>query len=164
MIGVAIPAKERPIVAEFFELFKTPWEFYRSGERYDVVLCTSDNICTEAAGLVLMLSGEPTSFETEQKVCVKSRPGGFVVSSEGDRLPDLWQPGNVSRSLESSFERGRDARAGCLCEPEQSDNDHPGRLQFVRGKCAFLLTVGQPAVNAGIPTLDNHIALVAWLD
>src|SRR5258708_31438429 len=87
MIGVAIPAKERPIVAEFFELFKTPWEFYRSGERYDVVLCTSDNICTEAAGLVLMLSGEPTSFETEQKVCVKSRPGGFVVSSEGDRLP-----------------------------------------------------------------------------
>src|SRR5258708_1669127 len=163
MIGVAIPAKERPIVAEFFELFKTPWEFYRSGERYDVVLCTSDNICTEAAGLVLMLSGEPTSFETEQKVCVKSRPGGFVVSSEGDRLPIY---GNLARC------RGRE-------NPLLKEEGPQEPVAFVSGSRAttiigvgynlfeevrFLLTVGQPAVNAGIPTLDNHIAwLRGWI-
>ena len=60
MIGVAVRADERDIVAEFFELFKTLWEFYRSGVRYDVVLCTSDDYRCEASRLLLVLGGAAT--------------------------------------------------------------------------------------------------------
>ena len=31
MIGVIADPAEHDVVREFFELFKTPWEFYRSG-------------------------------------------------------------------------------------------------------------------------------------
>src|SRR5437870_1230635 len=38
MIGVVARAEEHDIVREFFELFKTPWEFCRDNERYRVLL------------------------------------------------------------------------------------------------------------------------------
>ena len=38
MIGVAVQPNERAIVAEFFELFKTPWEFL-SERQDDTTLC-----------------------------------------------------------------------------------------------------------------------------
>ena len=31
MIGVIADPAEHNVVREFFELFKTPWEFYRAG-------------------------------------------------------------------------------------------------------------------------------------
>jgi hypothetical protein len=38
MIGVLSAPSEHPAVREFFELFKTPWEFYARDRTYDVVL------------------------------------------------------------------------------------------------------------------------------
>ena len=32
MIAVHADEAERAVVAEFFELFKTPWEFFRDGD------------------------------------------------------------------------------------------------------------------------------------
>ena len=87
MIGVAVQPDERGIVAEFFELFKTPWEFYRGGERYDVVLSTSDYFHAERRQLVVILAGAATPFDATQNTPVKSRQGGFVISDEGKRLP-----------------------------------------------------------------------------
>src|SRR5947199_147808 len=40
MIGVVCPEGQRNFVAEFFEFFKTPWEFYRPERSYDVLLAT----------------------------------------------------------------------------------------------------------------------------
>ena len=40
MIGVIANLTEYGVVCEFFELFKTPWEFYQSNQRYKVLLCT----------------------------------------------------------------------------------------------------------------------------
>ena len=39
VIGVIANPSDAPVVREFFELFKTPWEWYRHGSTYDVVLC-----------------------------------------------------------------------------------------------------------------------------
>ena len=71
MIGVAVQPGEQVIAAEFFELLKTPWEFCRYGERYDVVLCTSGNYVCETSQLLLILSGEPTPFDMDLKVQVR---------------------------------------------------------------------------------------------
>ena len=42
MIGVVCPESQRDFVIEFFEFFKTPWEFYRGERSYDVLLATED--------------------------------------------------------------------------------------------------------------------------
>src|SRR3972149_7879085 len=43
MIGVLPKPGEGRAVHEFFELFKTPWEVYAPGRRYDVVVATADD-------------------------------------------------------------------------------------------------------------------------
>ena len=50
VIGVIANQSNEGAVREFFELFKTPWEFYRDGVRYDVVLCHGDCRLRRACG------------------------------------------------------------------------------------------------------------------
>ena len=38
MLGVVADSAEQHVVQEFFELFKTPWEFYRADRQYEVLL------------------------------------------------------------------------------------------------------------------------------
>ena len=42
MIGIIADPVEDLIVREFFELFKTPWENYRSDLLYEVVICVGE--------------------------------------------------------------------------------------------------------------------------
>src|SRR5690242_3795725 len=58
-IGVICKPAEESWVREFFELFKTSWEFYRYGETYSVVLATSAVTTGVQAKLVVMYSSEP---------------------------------------------------------------------------------------------------------
>jgi hypothetical protein len=159
MIGVAVHARERVIAAEFFELFKTPWEFYQNGGQYDVVLCTSDNFSREASRLVLILDGEATPFETEQKIQVKSREGGFVVSNDGKRLPIYGRLATFPRHPNFLLkDEGTQEPAAFVSRGEAATILRVGYNLFEEVR--FLLGVGQPAGNAGIATLDEHIA---WL-
>jgi len=163
MIGVAVHPSERLIVAEFFELFKTPWEFYRSGGQYDVVLCTSDDFRFEGRQLVVIFAGVGTPFDTTHNTQVKSRLGGFLVSDEGKRLPIYGsvatfpgRPGSVLKEEETQ-------------EPAAFVSPCGEALVFRVGynlfkEVHYLLTVGQPAANAATPTLEEHIAwLRDWL-
>src|ERR1700693_3535196 len=54
MIGVISKPEECPVVEEFFELFKTPWEFYRTGRSYDVVISTVDDVPELDAKLLIL--------------------------------------------------------------------------------------------------------------
>jgi hypothetical protein len=159
MIGVAVQPDERAIVSEFFELFKTPWEFYRSDRQYDVVLCTSNDFPSQLPRLVVILEGRLTPFDATEKLTVQSRPGGVIVSDEGKRLPIYGALGTFPGSP-------------CRLLAEESTQEpaafvtHCGRSTILRvgynlfEEVRFLLTVGQPVSNAGIPTLDEHIS---WL-
>ena len=54
MIGVVAPGSQRSVVAEFFELFKTPWEWVQPGRSYEVMLCATDELPPNPAQLVLI--------------------------------------------------------------------------------------------------------------
>ena len=65
MIGVIANPSDREVVREFFELFKTPWEFYQSGRRYDVLLCNGIGPGDEeSAELVVIYAGEELCQES----------------------------------------------------------------------------------------------------
>lgn len=159
MIGVAVHAAERDVAAEFFELFKTPWEFYRSDGRYDAVICNVDDFRYHGPALVFIFAGTSTSFDSEQRIQVKSRPGGFVVSDEGKRLPIYGTlatfPGVRSSLLK---EEGTQEAVAFSSDCGETTALRVGYNLFE--EIRFLLTTGQPAANAGIPTLEEH---AAWL-
>jgi hypothetical protein len=160
MIGVIANPAERPIVSEFFELFKTPWEFYQSDRHYDVLLSSGGaSFHQQSAKLILLYAGEKLEFDAEEQIEVRSRKSTGILSYRGAQLP-------IYGSSITFAEKG----TAVLVDEEQ----RPAAMHLYRtrnsvvkrigyslfSEIATLLTDGQPADYAAIPTLDLHIALL----
>ena len=81
MIGVIAKPGQKPLVEEFFELFKTPWEFYRPGSMYDVVVATGDGMPSPMP-LLLVRYGAAASAE-DSPVATTSRLGQVTIIRVG---------------------------------------------------------------------------------
>ncbi|OGV42039.1 MAG: hypothetical protein A2X46_05650 [Lentisphaerae bacterium GWF2_57_35] len=161
MIGVIVKKTERLVAAEFFELFKTPWEFYQEGSSYDVIVTT----------------GAPPSGvgDTAQ----------IVYSSDtlpGDRSLRVFHPGSSPHWLDATdysmplygrltvFEArphstalvySAGQKAG-LCTRESGRGIV--RIGYdLFGEVERLLVHGQPPEQAGRPALEQHIHLLRSL-
>src|SRR5215469_16496374 len=88
MIGVIADPTEYGVVCEFFELFKTPWEFYRRDRYYDVLLCAGDSLFDGPARLLLFYAGRKTHFDDQQKIQTgRQRKHACILSYQGNRIP-----------------------------------------------------------------------------
>lgn len=159
MIGVAVNPTEQDVVAEFFELFKTPWEFHRNNGRYDVLVCTRKQVPQNTAKLVLLYSAETMEPDTDAGLSVKTRRDGTMLAYEGRRIPIY---GDAATFPGSPFAPVAEESTG---EPatftRSSGNGTMLRIGYDLFKEArYMLNVGQPAANAGSATLDLHIALL----
>lgn len=160
MIGVISDSSEREIVREFFQLFKTPWEFYHRDGRYEVVLCTGKQPSEECAGVVLYYSGTNTPFDNVQNIQAGcQRRCAWVLSHQRSRFPIY---GNTCPFPEKRDSLLTDAESGqCLGYLNRSGDRVLVRIGYdLFGEVRTLLTSGQPVANASIPTLDLHIALL----
>src|SRR5881628_3650602 len=160
MIGVIANPDEHHIVREFFELFKTPWEFCRSGQQYDVLLCAGPgNACGATAKLVVIYAGEKTPSDDEARMEINAQRPNAILSYGGSRFPIY------GRSL--TF-RADGIGLSTDEDPQQSAAYvvHASGSVLVRvGYDLFrevraLLTAGQPPSNASTATLEMHIALL----
>ena len=159
MIAVLADDAERAVICEFFELFKTPWEFYRSGSHYDVLICSGTQFRSSSAKLVLVYGVEQKTFDRENGIEIFSQRSGRVLSYRGDRIPIY---GNCLTFKGAELHTLVDEHTH---EPAALEIALPGET-FVRvGFDLFqeihaLLTCGQPLGHARIPTLEMHIAAV----
>jgi hypothetical protein len=159
MIGVAAGPKDRDAAKEFFELCKTPWEFCRSDGQYEVLLCTTEPLPTAGPRLVLVFSGTETPSDQAAKLAVKSRVGGSILTYAGRRLPVYGPTATFATSpvtLVTESETHEPA-----VHARRTGGTTTVRVGFnLFEETRFLLTMGQPAANAGAPTLELHIALL----
>src|SRR5438445_11009136 len=86
-LGVVCEEKDRAIVEEFFEFFKTPWEFYVPDCSYDVVVCTRPEIPNAATKLLVVYGCRETVIETGVSTRLGSHPRGRFLEQSGARLP-----------------------------------------------------------------------------
>src|ERR1022692_1241087 len=88
MIGVIASPADRDVVSEFFELFKTPWEFYRRDQQYDVLLCAGDSQFDATTKLFLFYAGRKTHFDDQQQIQTgRQAKQPCIVSYQGNRIP-----------------------------------------------------------------------------
>src|SRR5438132_12205418 len=87
MIGVLADATEHSVIREFFELFKTPWEFYRTDFPYDVLICSENSIPDKSAKLVFIYGTKPTMFDRKNGIEILSQCSGRLLSRGQTRIP-----------------------------------------------------------------------------
>jgi hypothetical protein len=156
MIGVAVRSHEREIAREFFQLFKTPWEFCRRGQRYDVLLSTGEEWDPAAAKLVLLYRGERLAFDAQENVPVRPGAEGAMFSYQARPLP-LY--GAVAAFPADQVSLVKDeARRESLMFLSEFEGSVTVRIGYnLFEEVRLLLTIGQPPENAGTPALELHI-------
>ena len=158
MIAVLANESEYPAVREFFELFKTHWEFYHNGSRCDVLICSTNQCLDRSAKLVLMFGGRRNpSIKTNESRFVH---GILVRFSHTKESP--------SQCMEIVFLNSKEVHSLVderTREPAAMKLDSQGQAIVRIGFDLFhevsrLLTRGQPPANAAVATLELHIALI----
>ena len=163
MIGVIAKDGQLPLVEEFFELFKTPWEIWERGRKYDVVLTTRDEGPLPDAGLVVLFGSRPASCDTQLAV----EPQDYHRSGAlAHRIGDLPVYGDLLTFMpaptQQAWVTSRQGIAGVCVKRETGLVLRVGYDLFEEVR--FLLTVGQPVERAGVPTLDLHVDLLRnWI-
>ena len=161
MIGVIANPAEDSVICEFFELFKTPWEFYRNGRQYDVLLTTTNDIVNrDMAKLVLVYAGQGIPFDADLKITTSpQRMSTSVLSYRGIQIPIY---GSSVTFQEGKCEILADASSHLPAIHLRRDRGNVvGRIGYnLFFEVASLLTAGQPIENAAMPALDLHIALL----
>lgn len=161
MIGVVANPSEHAAVREFFELFKTPWEFYHSDRQYEVLLCAGEGIFSEkTAKLVLVYGGRKLLFDGQTELeAVPQQDHGRMLVYQQLRIP-IYADSVHFLGRKSDFLVDAESRRA-VAYLDQSDGRVVARIGYdLFREIGNLLTVGQPAHNAGIPTLELHIALL----
>lgn len=159
MIGLIADSSEHGVVREFFELFKTPWEFFREGRHYPVVLCAGElGAARPDASLILLYSGRRLPQDAGLLVeAIPSRDGAATLAYEDFRIPVY------GRCLRFQSQEASEGAAPVLPLPEA------GGRRIIRlgydlfGEVLTLITAGQPVQKAMVPALDLHISLLRHL-
>jgi hypothetical protein len=154
------------VVREFFELFKTPWEFACDGREYDVCLSTTGELGeANTAKVTIVYGGAVVPFDQTAGIAVGPGQTSAVVEYGSTRLPIYGAVVAFDHAGIGLMTVGQPPRAvACARRTEGGLVVRVGYDLF--REIRTVLTEGQPAANAGIPTLELHIALlrelIAW--
>ena len=161
MIAVATNPEHRAAASEFFELFKTAWEFYRSGEEYDAVICCGIIPTDIRAGLILVYASNELSFDQQHQLQVLRQDRSEEIPSyRGWRLP-------VYAGLASVIANGK--RHGPIAGKTKYSFAAEIRIAeqlFIRigydlfAEVRHLLSEGQPLQFAQHPSIEIHITIL----
>jgi hypothetical protein len=162
MIGVVANPTDHDVVREFFELFKTPWEFYRNRRRYEVVLCAG---AAPPAGvhadLLLVYGAERQATDAEASVQIDGERSSTMLAYRGRRISLSGRaltfradhPDGIGLTDDAS---GAPAACGTRCGDRALIRIGYSLFDEIR----TALTVGQPPARAGLPSVELHIALL----
>lgn len=163
MIGVIADAADQGVVREFFELFKTPWEFCRANRQYEVLLCAGGAPREATGKLVLIYAGNRTRLDDELGISTVSKlRTPRILACHGSRIPLYGQSVSFAESTHKLLTD--ETSQECIGFIKQSGGGVFARIGYdLFSEIRYLLTVGQPASNASLPTLECHIAFLRQL-
>ncbi|MGO9417048.1 MAG: hypothetical protein ACLP2U_05085 [Syntrophobacteraceae bacterium] len=161
MIGIISRHSQKPWVEEFFELFKTPWEFYDPSKEYDVLIVTSSSANIPSAKLTIIYSQLPQSDIVYNSF---SALNGSRLVGNGHVVFPIYRSCALFKADKNTLlkDKGQGLQVGM----EYMDR---GQRVLLIGydlfdEIEFLLSVGQPCEFSGIPTVEIHISLLRqWI-
>jgi len=162
MIGVIAPEADQGVVREFFELFKTPWEPHQKDHDYDVILCTVEQDSLPSAKLTVVFGAENRQIDSLLHSGVTPQGAPAEVDWNGTTIPIYTALSEIESSGVTALAVKSSGRAAGV--KVQQGGQTVVRIGYdLFREVAVLLTVGQPAQYATIPTIELHIAVLREL-
>jgi hypothetical protein len=159
VIGVISKDSEEETVKEFFQLFKTPWEFYVENRSYGVIVSTRDEIADVDTDLLLIYGCGERNIDVEDGIAVTSQHENMNVLYDDMEIPIYNSLSTFANAGKPILKVTGDHRvAGIEMERSRGSIIRIGYDLFQ--EVSYLLSTGQPVENAHIPTLELHIALM----
>ena len=163
MIGVIPKSGQESVVEEFFQLFKTPWEFWHAGRGYEIIICTGDEIPEFDAKVIVVYGSATENLDSRLGVVARDPNQSAILFDGGTTIP-IYR-GLLTFSEVSKGAPLLNANGGIAGLRFGSANSTLIRVGYdLFDEVEFLLSDGQPAENAHIPTLDLHIEMLrTWI-
>ena len=161
MIGVIANSSQRSTVREFFELFKTPWEFYCGDRDYEILVCTNGTaVPKRSAKLVVVYGSRELPIDAAEHVQVTASAVSCVLVGDGMRIPIYKSSATFAINGACILVHERSRRAA-MYVANRADGTTVARLGYdLCDEITSLLTRGQPCAHASIPSLELHIAVL----
>jgi len=163
LIGVISKKSDEEIVKEFFELFKTPWEFFQEERDYDIIITTEDYVPETGSGFIIVFGSDIKHFDKEQNLVMTPEKSGIVVESNKQVFPLYCETSFIEDNGKPLLKICETNKA--LCIEINKNNKRVLRVGYnIFDEVRFILTEGQPIEHASIPTIDIHIKLIrSWI-
>ena len=164
MIGVISKVAQREALEEFFELFKTPWETFVPGRKYDTILSTTDEVPLGEAKLVISFGAGPKSGDSSIGITATQHRKKGPIKYKGATVPVYGECALLTTEAESTvLVSGAQGTVGI--RRSLANGATVIRLGYdVFEEVRILLTEGQPLEYAAVPTLDLHIEMLRnWI-
>ncbi len=164
MIGVITKESEKETAREFFELFKTPWEFYKDNRSYDIVLITDGNYKELNSKLTVIYGSNINGFDNEYKIGTSGHLEKVILEYNDEHFPVNGRVLTFSDGTKKPLIRAKetDEVAGVVINLNKNKILRVGFDLFQEVK--FLLSSGQHVKHASIPTLEMHISMLRdWI-
>lgn len=147
MIGVISKDYQKPIVEEFFELFKVPWEFYDGARAYNVIITTNDTVTAPPARLVIIFGSEKRLFDMYHAEMNRSQDCPVLLKYANYQFP-VYKDISFFQSPGAAFIKVKDSDENVGIEYLDSDRRILRIGYDLFDEIAFLLSQGQPVEYA----------------
>jgi len=102
VIGVISKVDQREALEEFFELFKTPWETFVPGRKYDTILSTTDEVPLGEAKLVISFGASPRSGDSSIGITAMQHRKKGPIKYKGASVPVYGECALLETEAEST--------------------------------------------------------------
>ncbi len=160
MIGIIAKKTEVNIINEFFQLFKTPWEFFKEQTSYDVVIQTDETDKIIDAKLIIIFGSQHYKNKNTKNLQSYNHYNNVLINTDNTRIP-IYGDVLTFKNTTHTFLRLKNESVGI-----QIKNNHTTIVRIgydLFNEISFLISQGQPPVNALIPTLERHIQVIRTL-
>jgi len=147
---------DRPLAAEFFELFKTPWEPALPGRHYRVVLSTRGYPHGIDADVFIVYGSKEEGVDRNTTAAVIETAGPADVHWNDAVIPIYGSIACLSGSTVDAIFTSQGLPVDWRCHADGRAIHRIGYDLFT--ELRHLLTEGQPASKAITPALELHIA------
>jgi len=160
VIGVLSQESESSAVREFFELFKTPWEFWTPDKKYDLVIVTQERIPRQLnTNALVIYSSQKLESDNRIDVVRISPEKCSWVQWQGLEFP-VYGHLAVFPTLTPRLAQRKGTSEAAVCALPESGYPTIRIGIDLFYETAFLLSQGQSPENARVATLDIHISLL----